>query len=198
MKPIRLFLLGCSLVMFSLQVTFADSFVIDRTHSSVGFSIRHIVSTVHGRFSRFTGTIEFDSSDINKFSIEMTVQDSSISTDNERRDRDLRSKNFFFVDSFPALTFKSTKAYKKGVQYYVEGAITMRGVTKTITVPFDIGGVVGAGENAVLGLHSTFKLDRTEYGISWNNELDTGGMLLGNEVTVNIDIEAHKPQPPKR
>lgn len=190
-----------ALSMFALlfnQLATSDSFKIDRGHSSVGFSIRHIISTLHGRFSRFNGTVEYDTNDASKFSIEITVQDSSVNTDHEGRDRHLRSKDFFWVDSFPTTTFKSTKVYEKDKQYLVEGDLTMHGVTKSMTVPFEILGMVGKGDDAVLGLHSTFKIDRTEFGVLWNNPLDTGGMMLGNEVTVTIEIEARKPRPPRQ
>jgi polyisoprenoid-binding protein YceI len=186
------------LLLLSRQVAASDSFEIDRKHSNVQFSIRHIISTVHGRFSKFGGTISLDSSDIGKFTIELIVQDSSINTDHEGRDRHLRSKDFFSVDSFPTSTFKSVRSYEKDKQFFVEGDFTMRGITKRITVPFELLGVVGKGDEAVLGLHSTFKIDRTDYGILWNNLLDSGGTLLGNEVTINIEIEARKPRPPRQ
>ena len=138
-----------------------------------------------------------DSSDVTKFSIELVVQDSSINTDNERRDSHLRTQDFFWTDSFPTLTFKSTKAYQKDHQYYVDGELTMRGVTKSISVPFEIIGTMGSGDNKVLGLHATFSVDRLDYGIMWNNPLEAGGFVLGNDVTINIDIEARKPRPPR-
>ncbi|HJW30634.1 MAG TPA: YceI family protein, partial [Saprospiraceae bacterium] len=173
-----------------LQLAHAESFVVDRTHSAVGFSIRHLISTVHGRFTKFSGKIEYDSSDVTKFSIELVVQDSSINTDNERRDQHLRSQDFFWTDSFPTLMFKSTKAYQKDQQYYVDGELTMRGVTKSISVPFEVIGTMGSGDNKVLGLHATFVVNRMDYGIQWNNPLEAGGFVLGNDVTINIDIEA--------
>src|ERR1051325_7760767 len=113
MKMIHRLLVCSLLVMSSIGTLLADSYEVDRTHSAVEFSIRHIISTVHGRFNQFNGRIEFVSSDIGKFSIEMTIEDRSIYTGNERRDRHLRSKDFFYVDSFPTLAFKSTRAYKE-------------------------------------------------------------------------------------
>ena len=177
------------------HLTYAEPFVVDRTHSAVGFAIRHLISSVHGRFTKFSGNIEYDSADVSKFSIDFTIKDSSINTDNEGRDRHLRSEDFFWTDSFPTMTFKTTKAYQKEKQFYVEGDLTMRGVTKHLSIPFDIIGVLGSGENKVLGLHSTFTVDRTDYGIKWNNPLEAGGYVLGTDVTINIDIEAHKPRP---
>ncbi len=132
------------LLVSGLQQLHAESFTVDRGHSAVGFSIRHLISTVHGRFTRFTGKIEYDSSDISKFSIEMVIQDSSINTDHERRDQHLRSQDFFWVDSFPTITFKSTKAYQKDKQFYVDGDFTMRGITKNISVPFEVVGTLGS------------------------------------------------------
>ncbi|MBI1806012.1 MAG: YceI family protein [Ignavibacteria bacterium] len=180
-----LLIVGCGVIL-------ADSFKIDRGHSTIGFSIRHIFSTVHGRFTRFSGTIEYDSNAIEKFSMELEVQDSSINTDNEGRDQDLRDTSFFFVNSFPTSTFKSTKAYKTDKGTFVEGKLTIRGVTKDITVPFEVLGLGGSGDRVVAGFHATFVIDRKDFGVTWNRKLDMGGMLLGDDVTMNIDIEARK------
>ena len=183
-----LLIVGCGL-------TIADSFKIDRSHSNVGFSIRHIFSTVHGRFTKFSGTIEYDSTAIEKFAIELEVQDSSVNTDNEGRDQDLRDTSFFFVDSFPKSTFKSTKAYKTDKGTFVDGKLTIRGVTKDVTIPFEILGLGGSGERVVAGFHATFIINRRDFGLTWNRKLDMGGMLLGDDVTMNIDIEARKAKP---
>ncbi|HTK81395.1 MAG TPA: YceI family protein [Bacteroidota bacterium] len=198
MKNVTRWLAVAFLLVSLGHLTHAESFAVDRTHSAVGFAIRHLISTVHGRFTKFSGTIEYDSTDASRFSIEFTVQDSSINTDNEGRDGHLRSEDFFWTDSFPTMTFKSTNSYIKDKQNYVDGDLTLRGVTKHVSIPFNIIGVLGSGEKKVLGLHSTFVIDRTDYGIKWNNPLEAGGYVLGTDVTINIDIEARKPRPPRQ
>ena len=157
-----------------------------------GFPIRHIFNHVHGWLTRFAGTIQYDSSALDKFSVDLVVQDGSITTGNDNRDRDLRDTTFFFVDSFPTATFRSTQAYKNEQGMFLDGKLTIRGVTKDITVPLEILGVGGSGERVVAGFRSEFKINRKDFGIEWNHKLDTGGMLLGDEVTITIELEARK------
>ena len=172
----------------------AETFKIDRGHSHVGFTIRHIFAQVSGRFTDFSGTVEYDPQNVEKLAVDVVVQAKSINTDNEGRDRDLRSPNFFNADSFPTLKFKSTKAYKTDAGVFLEGKLTIKDSTKDITIAVEILGVGGSGDHMVAGFHSTFKINRKDYGIVWNRKLDMGGMLLGDEVTVSVDIEANNRQ----
>ena len=145
-----------------------------------------------GRFNKFSGSIVYDDKNVTGSSVEISIQTASIFTNNERRDGDLRSANFFLADSFPAITFKSTKVTPgEGGRFKVEGDLAMHGVTKPVTldVAFLGMGAVGAmGTRA--GFEASAALDRKEYGIVWNQVLDQGGTMLGDEVQVNIDIEA--------
>ncbi len=169
----------------------ADPYKIDASHSNVSFSIRHIYSKVNGRFTRFKGMIQFDPTAPEKITVDLSVEMASVTTDNERRDGDLRSANFFMADSFPTMSFKSTKAFRKENSLFIEGNLTIRGTTKTIVVPFEVLGVGGEPGKMVAGFSSSFKINRKDFGIIWNRLADQGGMLLGDDVDINIGIEAH-------
>ena len=169
----------------------AETFKIDRGHSHIGFTIRHIFAQVSGRFTDFSGTVEYDSQNVEKLAVDVVVQAKSINTDNEGRDRDLRSPNFFNADSFATLRFKSTKAYKTKEGVFLEGKLTIKDSTKDIRIPVEILGMGGSGDHMVAGFHSSFRIDRKDYGIVWNRKLDMGGMLLGDDVTISVDIEAN-------
>jgi polyisoprenoid-binding protein YceI len=168
----------------------ADPYRIDAAHSSVSFSIRHIFSKVSGRFTKFKGMIQFDPNAPEKTVVDITLETASISTDNERRDGDLRSANFFLADSFPTITFKSTKTYRNEKGLFVEGNLTIRGTTRSVVAPFEVLGVGGEPGKMVAGFASAFKINRKDYGITWNKAADVGGMLLGDDVEINIGIEA--------
>ena len=183
--------LGLFVILFTLSgLLFADTLKVDAVHSTVGFTIRHMFSQVHGRFTQFSGTILYDSAAPEKFSIEMEIQTNSISTDNPKRDGHLRSEDFFWADSFPVAAFKSTKAYKSESGAMVEGNLVIRGVTKEVKVPFEILGSGKTGGRLVAAFHATFKVSRKDFGILWNRDVDFGGTLLGDDVTITIDLES--------
>ncbi len=173
-----------------------QAYDIDPVHSQVGFSVRHFFSKVPGQFKQFSGTILADEKDPAASSVEVTIQTASIFTDNERRDAHLRSPDFFAADSFPAITFKSTKVTPAGKdRYKVAGNLTMRGVTRPVVLDMEF---LGKGEVSVggqsmgvkAGFDATTTLDRQDYGIRWNKALDQGGVMLGDDVTVNLHVEA--------
>lgn len=172
------------------ELTLADPYKIDPAHSDVSFSIRHIFSKVGGRFTRFTGVVDFDPNAPDKIVVDMTVETASINTDNEGRDNDLRSAKFFLADSFPTMTFKSTKAYRNDKGLFLEGNLTIRGTTKSIVVPVEVLGVGGEPGKMVAGFESSFKINRKDFGITWNRAADQGGLLLGDDVEIHIGIEA--------
>ena len=177
----------------------AVTYTIDRSHSSVGFRIRHLVSNVDGRFKDFAGSVVYDPAAPEKSSVDMTVQAASIDTDTPRRDDDLRSENFFDVAKYPTLTFKSTSVQKKSpTELAVTGDLTMHGVTKRITIPVEVLGTIPFRGGEKAGFATTFVVDRKDYDIVWNRALDTGGALLGDEVTVSIQLETGwaPPKPP--
>ena len=177
-----------------------EVFTFDKAHTLVGFRIRHFVSRVEGRFNKFDGTIWMDRQNPSASKVELTIQTDSIDTANENRDKDLRSENFFDVAKYPTITFKSTRVVAKGNDAYdVTGDFTMHGVTKTITVPVKHGGFVKVrgrtGEGEKTGFDITFPLNRKDYGLTWNRPLDSGGVMLSDEVEINVQIEANKQMP---
>jgi polyisoprenoid-binding protein YceI len=174
---------------------FADTFNVDKVHSEANFQVRHMMSKVSGKFDDFSGKINVDRANPAASSVEFTIKTASINTSNADRDKDLRSANFFDVEKNPEITFKSSKVVpsKKKDVYDVTGDLTMHGVTKHVTLPVESTGFgkdPWGGERAGFSLTTT--VNRKDYGINWNKALDNGGVLLGDDVTININIEAVK------
>ncbi len=173
----------------------AEPFAVDKVHSEATFQIRHMMSKVSGKFDDFSGKINVDRAKPSASSVEFTIKAASINTGNADRDKDLRSANFFDVEKFPEITFKSSTIVpsKKKDVYEVTGDLTIHGVTKHVTLPVEFNGFgkdPWGGERAGFSLTTT--INRKDYGINWNKALDNGGVLLGDEVTININIEAVK------
>lgn len=172
-----------------------DTYRIDPTHSEVGFKVRHFLSKTPGRFSKFQGTIQIDEKDISKSSVEVSIDTASVNTDNEARDKHLRSADFFDTEKYPAMTFKSTSVREvaKG-RLEVTGDLTLRGVTRRVTFPITNLGVINSpfGDVRAGFVDGTLKLNRKEFGVSWNKVLDTGGTMLSDEVDITLNVEAVK------
>ncbi len=177
-------------------------FRIDPNHTQVEFTIRHFFSRVHGRFNEFAGTILYDEKNLAASSVEVTIQTRSIFTNQDRRDNDLRSPRFFWADSFPTITFKSTQVVPgEGNKFKVEGNLTMRGATKPVILDAEFLGMGAVGiEGRAMGTRAGFEgttaVDRKDFGIVWNQTLDQGGTMLGDEVTIHLAIEAVKAEKP--
>lgn len=177
----------------------ASTWEIDPSHSSIGFSVKHMmVSTVKGSFAKVQGTVELDDKDVTKSTVEVTIDVASIDTRDPKRDGHLKSPDFFDVAKYPTATFKSTKVQKAGKsKLKVHGALTLRGVTKPVVL--DVEGPTAAYKtpfgSTVRGAHATTKLDRKDFGITWNKALDSGGLLVGNEVTLDLGIEISEKAP---
>lgn len=178
--------------LLSASVAGATEFKIDKTHSEVGFKVRHFLSKTAGRFDDFSGTIQLDESDLTKSSVELKINASSVDTDNADRDKHLKTEDFFWVEKYPEITFRSTKIVKTGNSTYdVVGNLTMRGVTKTITLPVSFMGKINdPWGNVRVGFETATKINRKEYGINWNKALDQGGFMLSDDVDISINIEA--------
>ena len=192
----RFAILSATAVLLTASAAFAapETFSFDKSHSLVGFRIRHFVSKVEGRFREFDGTISLDRQNPATSRVDVTIQTASIDTGSENRDKDLRSPNFFDAEKFSTITFKSTKVTPKGKDAFdVTGDFTMHGVTKTITIPVRHGGFIKAGKVEKAGFEVAFTLDRKDYGITWNRAVDAGGVMLGDDVEINIQVEANKP-----
>jgi polyisoprenoid-binding protein YceI len=183
------------LLLLGSPLRAADTFQVDRAHSEAGFQVRHFVTKVRGRFQDFSGTLQLDRARPAASSVEFTIQAKSIDTDSEARDKHLRSADFFDTDQYPTISFKSTKIVAAGKdRYEVTGPLTMRGVTREVTLPVSfLGFVPGQPERA--GFETALTINRKDYGILWNKVLDTGGTLLGDDVDVTINIEATRAAP---
>jgi polyisoprenoid-binding protein YceI len=168
------------------------TFTIDPAHTSVTFKVRHLLTKVEGTFRDVSGTITGDPKDPAHASVEFSIKAASIDTRNDQRDKHLRSADFFDVEKFPEITFKSTKIIPKGGELYdVVGQFSMHGVTKEITVPVDFAGTIkDPWGNTRAGFSVALTLNRKDYGISWNKTLDQGGLMLGDDVEISIDVEA--------
>jgi polyisoprenoid-binding protein YceI len=186
--------LALTLLLPGVALAQPATYKVDADHSGVNFTIRHFVSNVPGRFRDFDGVIKYDPKNPAASSVEFTVQAASIDTDNNNRDEHLRSKDFFEVEKFPTLTFTSTKVVPKGSNTLdVTGNLTLHGVTKQITIPVEVMGFVKTPRGEKGGFETSFKIDRKEYGITWNNMMDSGP-VLGDEVRISISIEANRQQ----
>jgi polyisoprenoid-binding protein YceI len=171
---------------------------IDPAHSIIGFSIRHLeIAWVEGRFKDFKGAIHFDEKDVTKSSVEFTAKVESIDTGVEPRNKHLRTADFFDVEKYPEMTFKSTRVERKGKDGYVlHGDLTLKGVTKQVALPFTVTGAIkDPWGNTRFGVQAETKLDRRDYGITWGKTLENGGLDVGNEVTIELQLEAVKPAP---
>ena len=170
-----------------------DVFTIDPVHSSVSYKVRHLVSKVTGNFRKFSGTITVDPENLAATKISAEIDAASIDTGNDDRDGHLRSADFFDVEKFPTLSFESTKIKvidKSHIE--VTGNLTMHGVTKPVIFEAELLGIApGMRGGQVMGAEATGALDRKEFGIVWNRTLDTGGVVLGDEVQMIFEIEAN-------
>jgi polyisoprenoid-binding protein YceI len=190
--------------MTSAASAATQTYDIDPVHSQVGFSIKHIFSKLPGQFKQFSGVILADEKNPAASSVDVTIQTASIFTDNDQRDAHLRSADFFAADSFPTITFKSTKVTPAGkTRYLVTGKLTMRGVTRTVVLNMEF---LGKGEVSLggqsmgtkAGFEATTTINRQDYGIRYNKILDQGGLMIGNEVAVDLHVEATLRTPPAK
>jgi polyisoprenoid-binding protein YceI len=197
MKRSRTLFATLGAVVLAVSASAAETYTFDKVHSDVSFQIRHFLSKVRGRFTDYEGTIVADRAKPEASSVDFTIKATSIDTDNENRDKDLRSANFFEVEKYPEITFKSTKVTPKGQDRYdVTGNLIMHGVTKEVTLPVTFLGTVNTDRGEKAGFETSITLNRKDFGIVWNRVLDTGGTTLGDDVIVSINVEANKKQPP--
>jgi polyisoprenoid-binding protein YceI len=187
---------AAGLTIVGIAAAATETFVFDKAHSQVGFQIRHFLTKVEGRFRDYDGRITIDRQNPANSRVDVTIQAASIDTGNEKRDADLKSANFFEVDKYPTITFKSAKVTPNGKDLYlVTGDLTMHGVTKTIVVPVRHTGFLNLGKMEKAGFEVTFPLNRKDFGITWNRTLDSGGAMLGDDVQITVLVEANKEMP---
>lgn len=169
----------------------ATHYTVDQSHSHVGFKVRHLVSKTAGEFRDFEGEFTFDPAHASASTVKLTAKSGSINTNNEKRDQHLKSGDFFDVEKFPTLTFESKKVTSTGKdKYNVEGNLTIHGVTKPATFAVEYTGAAKDpwGNNRV-GFNATTKVNRKDFGIVWNKTLDTGGLMIGEDVEVALEVE---------
>lgn len=185
-------------VTASLASAAPVKYTVDPVHSEIGFDIRHIFTKVHGRFNAFQGTIVFDDKTPANISVDATAEAKSIWTDNEKRDGHLRGADFFAVDSFPTMSFKSSKVTAAGdKKFKIAGDLTMRGVTRPVVFDAEF---LGAGQVMVggqswggkAGFTASTVVNRQDFRINWNKTLDNGGLMLDDKVTLVLNIEANQ------
>lgn len=170
------------------------NWTVDQTHSSVGFEVKHMmVSKVKGHFDSYTANVEaVDLTDLTTAAIEFKFDVASINTNNEDRDTHLKSADFFDVENSESIDFKSTNILKDGDDYKVTGDLTIKGVTKSATFDVEFG---GKGLNPwgveVYGFEAETKINREEFGLTWNTALETGGVLVGKDVKVKVELEVN-------
>ncbi len=174
---------------------------IDPQHSSAQFSVRHMaISTVRGAFSKVTGTILLDDSDITKSTVDVTIDASTVDTREPDRDKDLRSDKFFDVAHYPSITFKSKRVQQVATgKLKVTGDLTIRGTTKEVVL--DVEGptapVKDPWGNVRVAVTASTKVNRQDFGVKWNATLDNGGVVVGDDVNITIDVEMIKQAPAK-
>jgi len=168
------------------------TFTIDKSHSDVTFQVRHLITRVSGRFSDYSGTIEFDRDNPSQSKVAFTIKAASIDTAEPKRDEHLRSEDFFAAEKFPTLTFRSTKISPRGGDLYdVEGDLTIRDVTQRIVLPVThLGTAKDPWGNEKLAFEAETKINRKDFGLNWNAALETGGFLVGDEVKISIQVQA--------
>jgi len=172
----------------------ADTYAVDPVHSSVEFIARHLViSKVKGNFTDFSGTILFDEKDITKSRFSGVIKAASINTENERRDNHLRSPGFFDAQNYPEIRFETEHVERDGETYVAIGKLTIRDVTKEVHIPFKfLGTTMNPGGKNVIVLEANMTLNRQDYGVSWSKTVDNGGLVVANEVEVELNVEAIK------
>lgn len=175
----------------------AATWQVDASHSRVGFKVKHMmVSTVHGEFNEFSGTIEYDPKAPEKTRADVTVQIASVDTDEPKRDAHLVSPDFFDAASHPTMTFTSTAVRKvKGDELELVGDLTIRGVTRQVVLEVEGLGqpITDAWGNYRVGASAEGVINRQDFGVSWNDTLDAGGVVVSDEVTLVIDVELLRP-----
>jgi polyisoprenoid-binding protein YceI len=184
------------LVLGASATALASDWDIDSAHSTVGFGVRHMmVSTVHGSFGKYTGTVKLDEADIAKSKVHLEIDATSITTGNDKRDEHLKSPDFFDVAHFPKLVFDATKVERVGADgLNLTGNLTIKNVTKPVVLV--VSGLSGEVKDPWGGVRrgatATTKINRKDFGLVWNKGLETGGVVVGDEVTIDLEVEMTK------
>lgn len=169
-----------------------ETFQIDPVHSTVGFTVRHmLVAKVSGKFKDFSGTILYDEKEITQSSVKVIIKVASIDTENDRRDTHLRSADFFDAENNPEITFVSKRIEQRDGGLIAVGDLTIRGITKQIDLPFKIlGKIKDPRGNTRIGVEAGMTLNRFDYGVKWDRMLEGGGLVVSEQVELNLAVEA--------
>lgn len=182
--------------------TLADlsgSWTIDPAHSRIGFVARHaMVTKVRGAFTEFEGTAIVDDGDFSRSRANLVIQAASIDTRNNQRDEHLRSNEFFAMDTYPQITFTSTGVNLTGpTDFELTGELTIKDVTRTVTIPFEFDGLArDPFGNLRAGFEGSVAINRTDYGVTWNAALETGGVLVSDKITLEFEVSAIRSERP--
>jgi polyisoprenoid-binding protein YceI len=195
-KALSLFTLLCAGAFGWVGLTQAEMarYDVDPEHSTIEFRVAHmVISKTTGHFKDYTGFIEMDPDAQKVQTIEATVKTASVNTNHEKRDTHLRSADFFDVEKYPTMTYKLKQYQKNGDHYSATGDLTLRGVTKEITLTGNFNGVTkDPWGNVRAGFNAEGKVNRKDFGMVWNKALDSGGLVVGNDVFIKLDIECIK------
>lgn len=167
-------------------------YVLDPAHSTASFSIKHMmIAKVHGGFEKLSGSFNYDAQDPSKSSVEASIEGASINTRDSQRDAHLKSADFFDVEKYPTITFKSTQLEKNGDGLIITGDLTIHGVTKKVSL--DVEGptpeIKDPWGNMKIGASGTTKIKRKDFGLEWNAALEAGGFLVGDDVQITVDAQ---------
>ncbi|MDE0027750.1 MAG: YceI family protein [Spirochaetaceae bacterium] len=184
-----LILFGLAVVL-AAQPLFAAKFKVDHAHTNIGFSVKHmVVAKTTGSFNDFTASLELDPADMSSFTVMATIQAASIDTNNENRDNHLRSADFLDAANHPTITFVSSELSTMDGKHVLHGDLTIRGVTHAVEIPIEIVGPVMAMGNTVVGFAGSLTINRHDYGVSWSRTLDNGGLVVAEEVAIEVNGE---------
>lgn len=188
-RPLLLLLALAFLTTSSSQ---ASTWLLDTAHTSIGFKIKHLMITnVNGSFQKFDGKVEYDREDLSKSQVAATIEVASINTDNEQRDEHLRSADFFDVEKYPQMTFRSKEVARTEDGLKIAGDLTLHGVTREVILKVsDMSEPVkGPMGNLRMGAMATAKIDRRDFGLTWSKTLETGGLVVDNIVKIILEVE---------
>jgi polyisoprenoid-binding protein YceI len=165
----------------------------DKAHSSIGFRVKHMgLVDVPGYFRDFTGTINYNGKDVKNSTVEFSAKTTSVDTGVAPRDKHLRTADFFDVEKYPEMTFKSTKVEKKGKNWMVTGDLTMKGVTKQVTIPFQVAGFLPDDKGGMkMGVSAETTINRRDFGVDYGKNMPNGTAMLSDNITVILQIEAN-------
>ena len=169
-----------------------STYRIDPSHSSAGFSVKHMmIAKVHGGFEKMSGTLVYDPANLVKSSVEVSIDAASVNTRETQRDTHLRSADFFDVEKYPTISFKSTRFEESPGGMRIVGDLTIHGVTKTVTLESERPSeeMKDPWGNVKIGASATAKIKRKDFGLTWNAALETGGLLVGDDVNITLDVQ---------